>query len=99
MKVLSTMGSLIPGKLIGTAPKASYWLLRSEKTDDEYTIEEDYWLAAAEFADSVGADIINSSLGYTEFDNVVDRYSSLSELQTQPGIPKEKPVPQKLVQL
>ncbi|MCK9611487.1 MAG: S8 family serine peptidase [Bacteroidales bacterium] len=67
MMVLSIMGGNIPGELIGTAPKAKYWLLRSEDSDSEYPIEEDNWVVAAEFADSVGADIINSSLGYTDF--------------------------------
>ncbi len=70
MSVLSCMGGNIPGQLIGTAPKASYWLLRSEDTGSEYLIEEDNWVAAAEFADSVGVDIINSSLGYTTFQDV-----------------------------
>ncbi len=69
MSVLSCMGANIPGQLIGTAPKASYWLLRSEDTGSEYIIEEDNWVAAAEFADSVGVDIINSSLGYTDFND------------------------------
>ncbi|HYQ56976.1 MAG TPA: S8 family serine peptidase [Draconibacterium sp.] len=69
MSVLSCMGGNIPGELIGTAPKASYWLLRSEDNNSEYIIEEDNWVVAAEFADSVGVDIINSSLGYTEFDD------------------------------
>jgi serine protease AprX len=54
---------------VGTAPKAFYWLLRSEDTGSEFPIEEDNWIAAAEFADSVGADVINSSLGYTVFDD------------------------------
>lgn len=69
MSVLSCMGGNAPGQLIGTAPKASYWLLRSEDTGSEFLIEEDNWVAAAEFADSVGADIINSSLGYYSFDD------------------------------
>lgn len=69
MKVLSIMGSNMPGELIGTAPEASYWLLRSEDVDSEYLIEEYNWIAAAEFADSAGADIINSSLGYYLFDD------------------------------
>jgi hypothetical protein len=63
------MGGNVPGKLIGTATKASYWMIRSEDTDSEFLIEEDNWVAAAEFADSVGVDIINSSLGYTQFDD------------------------------
>jgi serine protease AprX len=69
MMVLSAMGSYLPGELIGTAPEASYWLLRTEDADSEYLIEEDNWVAGAEFADSVGADIINSSLGYSVFDD------------------------------
>lgn len=69
MSVLSCMGGNVPGQLIGTAPKASYWMLRSEDTGSEYIVEEDHWVAAAEFADSVGVDIINSSLGYYEFDD------------------------------
>ncbi len=69
MMVLSTMGSYLPGELIGTAPEASYWLLRTEDAGSEFLIEEDNWVAGAEFADSVGADIINSSLGYYVFDD------------------------------
>jgi serine protease AprX len=69
MEVLSCMGGNWPGQLIGTAPKASYWLLRSEEAAHENIVEEANWVSAAEFADSVGADIINSSLGYTTFDN------------------------------
>lgn len=69
MMVLSTMGGNVPGQMIGTAPKASYWLLRTEDGSSEFPIEEDNWVSGAEFADSVGADLINSSLGYTTFDN------------------------------
>ncbi len=69
MMVLSCMGGNSPGELMGTAPGASYWLLRSEDVYSEYVIEEDNWVAAAEFADSVGADVLNTSLGYTEFDD------------------------------
>lgn len=67
--VLSTMAANSPGQLIGTAPKASYMLLRSEEAASEYLIEEVNWASAAEFADSAGADVINSSLGYTTFDD------------------------------
>lgn len=66
--VLSTIGANAPGQLIGTAPKASFWLLRSESVFSEHLIEEYNWISAAEFADSVGVDIINSSLGYIDFD-------------------------------
>ncbi|MFA4851638.1 MAG: S8 family serine peptidase [Bacteroidales bacterium] len=68
MMVLSIMGGNIPGQIVGTAPKANYWLLRSEDAATENIIEEYNWASAAEFADSVGADVINSSLGYTVFD-------------------------------
>jgi len=67
-KVLSVMGAYHPHVSIGTAPKASYWLLRSEDQQTEQEVEEDYWTMAAEFADSVGCDVINSSLGYNEYD-------------------------------
>jgi subtilisin family serine protease len=70
MMVLSVIGGNYPGRIIGTAPKASFWLLRSENGNGEYIIEEYNWVCAAEFADSVGADIISSSLGYTEFDDI-----------------------------
>ena len=73
--VLSTMGSFLPGNLIGTAPKADYWLLRSEDATAEYILEEYYWVEAAEYADSIGADIINSSLGYTVFDDPASNHS------------------------
>lgn len=69
MMVLSVMGGYQPGYLVGTAPEASYWLIRTEDDRSEFLIEEDNWVAGAEFADSVGADIINSSLGYYEFDD------------------------------
>ncbi len=67
--VLSCMGGNFPGQLIGTAPRASYWLLRSEDGGSEYIIEEYNWVSAAEFADSAGVDVINSSLGYTTFND------------------------------
>lgn len=65
MNVLSTMGGFLPGQLVGTAPKAEYYLVRTEDASDEYLLEEYYWVDGSEYADSVGADIINSSLGYT----------------------------------
>lgn len=67
--VLSTMAALIPDQYSGTAPEASYYLVRTEDSQSEYRIEEAYWLLGAEYADSVGADIITSSLGYTTFDD------------------------------
>jgi serine protease AprX len=69
MVVLSLIGGNYPGRIIGTAPKAGFWLLRSEEANTEYIIEEYNWVCAAEYADSVGADIISSSLGYSTFDD------------------------------
>ncbi|MDA3879732.1 MAG: S8 family peptidase [Prolixibacteraceae bacterium] len=67
--VLSVMAANQPGSFTGTAPDASYWLLRAEDAPTEYPVEEDYWIIAAEFADSVGCDVTNTSLGYTTFDD------------------------------
>jgi subtilisin family serine protease len=69
MNVLSCMAARSPKQMVGTAPDASYWLLRTEDANTEYLIEEYNWASGAEFADSAGADIINSSLGYTTFDD------------------------------
>ena len=71
MGVLSTMAAYEPGVMIGTAPLASYLLLRTEEGGAEAPIEEDYWVAGAEYADSAGADLINTSLGYTTFDHSI----------------------------
>ena len=73
--VLSTMGANLPGQMIGTAPHASFWLIRTEVAEYEAIVEEYNWCAGAEFADSLGADVINSSLGYTTFDNPVFNHS------------------------
>lgn len=66
---LSTIAANVPGTMIGTAPDASFWLLRSENVNSEYPVEEHNWAAAAEFADSAGTDLISSSLGYFQFDD------------------------------
>lgn len=67
--VLGTMAAFLPNVMIGTAPEAQYLLLRTEDATSEMTIEEANWVAAAEYADSMGADILNTSLGYTTFDD------------------------------
>jgi hypothetical protein len=67
--VLSVLAGNIPGSIEGSARDADYWLLRTEDTGSEFPVEEDFWIAAAEFADSLGADIISSSLGYYNFDD------------------------------
>lgn len=74
MMVLSCMATNQPYSIVGTAPAASYWLLRSEDVDTENLVEQDYWASAIEFADSVGVDVINTSLGYREFDDKSKNY-------------------------
>ncbi len=75
MNAWSTIAANRPGLMVGSAPKAKFWLFRTEDIASEYPIEEQNWLVAAEFADSVGADMISSSLGYLDFDNPVFDYS------------------------
>ncbi len=72
--VLSIMAGNLPGSFIGSAPNASYFLFRTEEGASEYKIEEDNWVAAIEKADSLGADLANSSLGYTTFDDAGMNY-------------------------
>lgn len=74
-KTLSTMAVNQPSVFVGTAPQAGYWLLRCEDFITETQAEEDFWAAGVEFADSVGADIISSSLGYHYFDDKRQNYS------------------------
>ena len=74
MQVLSTIAANYPEKLVGTAPDAKFWLLHTENEHSENLVEEYYWVLGAEFADSVGADIIHSSLGYNNFDDTLVSY-------------------------
>lgn len=73
-KVLSCMALNIDGIYIGTAPDAQYMLLRSEVSETESLSEEDFWTSAAEYADSMGVDVINSSLSYHSFDDKSTNY-------------------------
>lgn len=67
--VLSILAGDLEGFIAGTAPEANYLLLKTEDVGSEFPCEEDMWAAGAEFADSAGADIISSSLGYFTFDD------------------------------
>lgn len=75
MQCLSTIAANIPGQFVGKAPQASFHLFRTEDVNSEYPIEEFNWVCGAERADSSGADIISSSLGYFDFDNAVFNYT------------------------
>jgi subtilisin family serine protease len=72
---LSLIGGFDEGKLIGTAFGADYLLAKTENTTSETTLEEDNWVAAAEWADSIGADVFSTSLGYLNFDGTIDDYT------------------------
>jgi len=74
MMCFSIIAGNIPGQLVGTCPDAKFLLYRSEDDSSESPVEEQYWIAAAERADSAGADIISTSLGYNLFDNPVFDY-------------------------
>ncbi|GAA4303170.1 S8 family serine peptidase [Aestuariibaculum suncheonense] len=75
--VLSTMAGYIENQYVGTAPDASYYLFITEDGPNENPVEESYWVEAAERADSLGVDVINTSLGYGAFyDNLNYNYSA-----------------------
>jgi hypothetical protein len=71
----SIMAANLPGQYVGSAPKASYYLFRTEDEFSEYPVEEHNWVVAAEQADSLGADMISSSLGYSLFDDPAFHHS------------------------
>lgn len=75
MSVLSAICSDLDGTFVGTAPEANYYLFRTEDEYSETLVEEDNWVVAAEWADSLGVDVINTSLGYTTFDNGIGDHS------------------------
>lgn len=75
LNVLSCMATNKPMQFVGTAPEANFWLLGSEDARSEFPIEEDYWATAIEYADSVGVDVVNTSLGYNSFDKPAKSFS------------------------
>jgi serine protease AprX len=77
---LSTMAGNKPGTIVGTAPKAKYWLLKTEDGYSESITEEYNWVRAVEFADSVGADITTTSLIYNQFDGGLNDHVYATDL-------------------
>ncbi len=75
MQCLSTIAANLPGTFVGTAPKTSFYLYRTEDVFSEYPIEEQNWVAGMERADSLGVDITSTSLGYYQFDNPIFDYT------------------------
>ncbi|MDR0866150.1 MAG: S8 family peptidase [Candidatus Symbiothrix sp.] len=68
-QVLSCILANNPGTMVGTAPDAAFYLFKTEVKGEEYPVEEDYWVAGLEYADSLGVDIVSTSLGYYLFDD------------------------------
>ncbi|MFV0392719.1 MAG: S8 family serine peptidase [Paludibacteraceae bacterium] len=73
--VLSSLATEMNGTHVGTAPKASYLLIRTEAAIGEYLCEPDFWISGIEYADSAGVDLATTSLGYTTFDDPGMDYS------------------------
>lgn len=73
--VLSTIAGYEAGKLIGTAYQAIFALAQTEESQHELIVEEANWLRGAEWADSLGTDILSSSLGYSTFDNPIHNHT------------------------
>lgn len=68
-KTTSDIGGFLQDEFVGTAPQASYYLFVTEYTPTETPAEEAWWVEALERSDSLGVDVINTSLGYQDFDN------------------------------
>ncbi len=73
--VLSVMAGLVPGSFTGGIYMANFYLYETEDKVEEYRIEEYNWTFAAERADSIGVDVVNSSLGYNQFDDPAMDYT------------------------
>lgn len=75
-RVLSNMAAFVQDNYVGTAPDASYYLFRTEDVFSENPVEMSYWVEAAERADSLGVNVINSSLAYKDFDGTKYDYTA-----------------------
>ncbi len=90
--VWGIMAGVMQDQFIGAAPLSNYYLFQTEDVDSEFRIEEDNWVAAAELADSLGLDVINSSLGYSLFDDdtMNYQYSDMTGKVSRASIAAEK---------
>jgi serine protease AprX len=68
-QTFSDIGGFILDQFVGTAPEASFYLFRTEYGPSENPVEEAWWVEALERADSLGVDVVNTSLGYRGYDN------------------------------
>lgn len=73
--VLSSIAGYVENEFVGTAPDANFYLFITEIAESETVLEETLWVEAAERADSLGVDVINTSLGYTTYDNPNHSYN------------------------
>jgi subtilisin family serine protease len=73
--IFSILAGIESEYLFGSAPMAEYALIRTEDASTEYLIEEYNWVVGAEFSDSLGADVISSSLGYSYFTDATQNHS------------------------
>lgn len=72
---LSTIGAYDPNNMVGTAPKASFYLIHTEDGNSETIVEEYNWVSGAEYADSLGVDVCTTSLGYIDFDDEMAQWN------------------------
>lgn len=84
--VLSIMLANKEGEYVGVAPQSDYALLRTEDINHEAPYEEDFWVRGVEIADSLGVDIINSSLGYEDFNGITSISTLAAQIAVEKGI-------------
>ncbi len=72
---LGVLAGWAPGELIGPAFGAEFLLAKTEKLDTETRVEEDNFVAALEWGEARGADLITASLGYLSFPDSPDSFS------------------------
>jgi serine protease AprX len=65
----SDIGGFLQNEFVGTAPQASFYFFVTEYTPSETPVEEAWWVEALERSDSLGVDVVNTSLGYRGYDN------------------------------
>jgi|TARA_R110000787_G_scaffold41071_19_gene101707 serine protease AprX len=65
----SDIGGFLQDEFVGTAPQASFYFFVTEYGPTETPAEESWWVEALERSDSLGVDVVNTSLGYQDFDN------------------------------
>jgi hypothetical protein len=74
-RTLSDIGAIVENEFVGTAPDASFYLFRTEFGPSENPVEEAWWVEALERADSLGVNVVNTSLGYQDYDNAAYDHS------------------------